>query len=176
MKLESHIRNIRKQLDTVEKPDTDSIWIGISQSLNSKVPQKRPNRWKYTLTIAASAIIIFLAGYFTRTVSDQQQLVFVNIDPELAKKEAKLVEQIKTYSKQLQQADYDLNTLPTNPNELDDIDKLIEIYTADLKKYGSNPQIVQSLIDLYHKKVMVVQRMLNEIEKMKSYENNENNI
>ncbi len=174
MKLESHIKKIRKQLD-VEKPDIDSIWVGISQSLNNQTKQKQSNRWKYALAIAASAVIIFAAGYFSRT-EPSQQLIFVNMDPNLAKQEAELVGQIQMYSKQLQKTDYDLNKLPTTPDELNNIDKLIEIYTADLKKYGSNPQIVQSLIDLYSKKVLVLQRMLNEIEKMKSYEKNKINI
>ncbi|MDR0660818.1 MAG: hypothetical protein LBG19_08490 [Prevotellaceae bacterium] len=174
MKLESHIKNIRQQLD-VEKPDTDSIWIGISQSLNEKPKQQHSNRWKYALAIATSVVVLFAAGYFTRT-APTQQLIFVNLDPTLARQEAELVGQIKTYSKRLQKSTVDLNTLPTTPDELEDIDRLIEIYSADLKKHGSNPQIVQSLIDLYSKKVLVLRRMLNEIEKMKAYENNKINI
>lgn len=168
MKLESHIRNIRKQLD-VEKPDIDSIWVGISYSLNSKAKQKRTNRWWYALGIAASAAILFTAGYLLRPTASQQ-LIFVNIDPSLAKQEAELVEQIQNYYRQLRKTNYDLSKLPTTPEDLNDIDRLIEIYTADLRKYGSNPQIVQSLIDLYTKKVLVLQRMLNEIEKMKFHE------
>lgn len=174
MKLEPHIKEIRKQLD-VEKPDVDSIWVGISQSLNNPVKQKQSNRWKYALAAAASAVILFAAGYFSRT-EPSQQLIFVNIDPNLAEQEAKLVKQIQMYSRLLQKTDYDLNKLPTTPDEIASIDRLIEMYTADLKEYGSNPQIVQSLIDLYSKKVLVLQRMLNEIEKMKSYEKNNINI
>lgn len=174
MKLESHIQNIRKKLD-VEKPDTDSIWAGIAQELNNNAKRKNTIRWRYALAIAASAVILLATGYFLRT-EPQQQFIFVNIDPTLAKQEAELMKQIQHYSKQLQKANYDLNTLPTTPENLEDIDNLIKMYTDDLQKYGSNPQIIQSLIDLYNKKVLVLQQMLNEIQKMKSYEKNKISI
>ena len=168
MKIESHIQSIRQKLD-VEKPDEDLLWIGISHSLDKKDRQKHSGYWKYALTTAASVLIAFFVGYQVMKQTGQQ-LVFIKIDPELAKYESEMVDQIKNYSLQIERTNYNLNELPTTPNNLRDIDQLIEMYSSDLKKYGPNPELIRSLVDLYEKKVLLLQRMLNEIEKAKNHE------
>ena len=168
MKIEEYIRNNRQKLD-VEKPDEDFLWAGISQSLNSKQKHRSLSIWKYASAVAASVAVTLIAVHFWNA-EPKQQLIFVNIDPSLAKQEVELKAQIQDYTQQIHQANYNLNDLPTNLNDLKYIDDLIEKYSKDLKQYGPNPQLIESLMDLYNKKVLMLQRMLNEIEKNKNYE------
>jgi hypothetical protein len=168
MKLESYIRNNRQKLD-VEKPDEDHIWARVSLSLNKKGRRKSIVYWKYVVTIAASVFITFFACYQMMKQPDQQ-LVFVHTDPNLAKYEAEMVNKIKHYALRIERANYNLSELPTTPDILQDIDLMIEMYSADLKESGPNQALIQSLIDLYEKKVSLLQRILTEIEKTKDYE------
>lgn len=165
MKFESYIHENRNKLD-VEKPDEDYLWTGISQSIN--VNKKR--YWVYWISsIAAASFVLIVTLAFLMNRSNKQQLIFVN-DPALAGQEAQLVNQINTYSNLIKKTSFNTDQLATNSKEIQYIDDLIGYYTKDLKQNGSNPKLVNSLMDLYQKKIMLLERMLNEIEKSKDHE------
>ena len=169
MKIEEYIRKNRTMLD-VEQPDEDMIWVGISHSLEKHAKQKRIYYWRYALLAAAMVVIAFAAG-FHATKKSEPQLIFVNLDPELAKREAQLVHLIGNYTQQIERENYNLETLPTTPSELKYTDKLIEAYSADLRQYGASPELIETLLDLYEKKIILLKNMLNEIKQEKEYEN-----
>ncbi|MFC2150946.1 hypothetical protein ACFLSE_00325 [Bacteroidota bacterium] len=174
MNIEEYIRKNRNQLD-VEKPDEDYLWTGISHSINRKGKQKR----FLTLKIAAAIILVVGLSFITYQVTslrNNQQLILAKIDPNLAKQEAQFQHQIKTYYQVLQKANYDEDLLATSFKDLEYIDTLISKYSADLDKYGPNPKLLNSLMDLYQKKIRMLNRMLNEIEKENKYENTKTNI
>jgi len=170
MKFEEYIRKIRPLLDA-DQPDEDLIWIGISQSLENHAKQRRIYYWRYALLAAAMVVIAFAAGYHATKKSDPR-LIFVNLDPALARQEAELVHLIGNYTQQIERENFDLETLATTPNDLKYTDKLIEAYSADLRQYGANPDLINTLLELYEQKILLLIRMLNEIEKVKEYENN----
>jgi hypothetical protein len=169
MKIEEYIRKIRPKLD-VEQPDEDLIWMGISHSLENHAKQKRIRHWKHILLAAAMIVIAFMAGYHV-TKKSEQHLILVNLDPKLAKQEAELVKLIHNYTRQIERENFDLETLATTPADLKHIDRLIEAYSDDLRQYGANPELIESLLELYELKIMLLKRMLNEIENEKEYEN-----
>lgn len=103
-------------------------------------------------------------------------MILRNIDPQLAKQEAEFQKQINTYYNTLIKTNFDKNQLVTSFSELQVIDDMIQQYSDDLKKIGPNPKILNSLMNLYQKKILVLDRMLNEIEKNKNYENNKTQI
>ncbi|OFX20963.1 MAG: hypothetical protein A2041_05560 [Bacteroidetes bacterium GWA2_31_9b] len=169
MKIEEYIRRNRDKLD-IEKPDEEYLWAGISQSF---IKQKKSKQF-YIVRIAAIALILITityAGYEFTTIRKNQQLILSKIDPVLAQQEEQFQEQINSYYKLLHQTNFDKNQLVTNYSELQNIDDMIQQYSEDLKKHGPNPKILHSLMDLYQKKILVLDRMLNEIEKNKNYEN-----
>ena len=171
MKIEEYIRKNRPMLDT-DQPDEDHIWVGISQSLEIHAKRRQNHYWKYALLAAAMIVIAFAAGYhFTK--KSEQHLIFVNIDPQLAKQEARLVHLIENYTRQIEQTNFNLELLPTTPSDLEDIDRLIEDYSAYLKQYGPNPELIETLLNLYETKIMLLKRMLNEINQEKENENNQ---
>ena len=168
MKLEEYIRKNRQLIDT-EKPDEDFIWTGISQNLDKKKRIVSLSLWK----LAVAAMVVFAVSY--SIVSNQfsqknSQLIFVKIDPELAKQEAQMVKQINLYYDELSNTKHDVEKMVTHYADLDQIDTLILRYAEDLKTKGPNPRILNNLMDLYHKKAKVLNRILNEIEKNERYE------
>ena len=175
MNLEEYIRKNRSQLDT-EQADEDYLWTGISHSLNTN--NRKHNRF-LAIKIAASVIVIFTLSIITYqliSIRNNQQLILANIDPNLAKQEAQFQNQIKTYYQVLQKTDYNEDLLTTSFRDLEYIDTLISKYSNDLNQNGPNTKLINSLMDLYQKKIRLLDRMLNEIEKDKNYENNKANI
>jgi len=171
MKIEEYIQKNRSMIDT-DQPDEDLIWVGISLSLENHAKQKRVNYWRYALLAAAMVVIAFAAGYHLKK-NNEPHLIFVNIDPTLAKQEAELVSLIGNYTLLIEKENFDLESLATTPADLKYTDKLIEAYSADLRQYGANPELINTLLELYEQKILLLKRMLNEIEKVKEYENNE---
>jgi hypothetical protein len=174
MNLESYIRENRDSLD-VEKPDEEYLWTGISQAIKG---HKKLNHYVLYGSIAAASAILILSLTFVFYLNrgGKQQLIFVNSDPALANQEVQFVNQINRYSKLINSTSYDANQLATGKKEIQYIDDLIGYYTKDLKQNGSNPKLVNSVMDLYQKKIMLLERMLNEIEKSKDHEKRKINI
>ena len=174
MNFDKYMSKNRRHFD-VEKPDEDYLWTGISQSLNTQSKKKR----FLVLKIAASIILILglsLVTYQLTSIRNNQQLILAKIDPDLAKQEAQFQNQIKTYYQVLESSDYNKDLLTESFHDLEYIDTLITMYSDDLAKNGPNPKLLNSLMDLYQKKMKLLDRMLNEIEKDQKYENNKTNI
>ena len=174
MKLESYIRKNRNMLD-VEKPDEDYLWTGISQAMNGTKKRKNLVLWR---SIAAASVIVVVSITITYFLNNggKQQLIFVNIDPALANQEAQFKNQINSYTNQIKQTSFSNSQIATRNSEVLYIDELIEHYSSDLKQNGPNPKLINSLMDLYRKKLMLLERMLNEIEKSKENEKRKINI
>jgi len=174
MKLESFIRKNRAALD-VDKPDEDYLWAGISQSMNGNKKPKNLVLWR---SIAAASIILLVSVSVTfyHSHRNKQQLVLVNMDPKLANEEIQLKNQIDNYSKLIKQVSNKKGISATGEREIQYLDDLITHYSDDLKRNGPNPKLISSLMDLYQKKIMLLERMLNEIEKNKQYEKHQINI
>lgn len=174
MNLESYIRNNRAKLD-VDKPDEEYLWTGISQAMQGTHKRKHVVLWR-SVAAASVILVVSLAVTFYYSNRDKQQLIFVNMDPTLANQEVEFKNQINNYSKLIQQASYNKEALATSNNEIQYLDDLITHYSEDLKEKGPNPKLINSLMDLYRKKIMLLERMLNEIEKNKEYEKRQINI
>ncbi len=174
MNLEDYIKGNRANLD-IEKPDEDYLWKGISHSMQGKGTKNSLFLWR---SIAAASVILLvslLAAYFLID-ANKPKLIFVNIDPMLANQEVEFRNQIDNYSKLIKQASYNKEDLATSNNEIQYLDDLITHYSDDLKEKGPNPKLISSLMDLYRKKIMLLERMLNEIEKNQQYEKHQINI
>jgi len=174
MKLESYIKENRKALD-VEKPDEKYLWKGIIKAVGSL---KKPRRLIISRSVAAVAAITILAiiGAYFIGRNQHNNLILVNVDSKLAKQEVILLRQIDDYSEQIKKTGFNVDQLVSGNREVEYIDDLIHYYSEDLKQNGPNPRLINSLIDLYEKKILVLNRMLNEIEKYESHEKRKINL
>ena len=163
MKFEEYIRKNRPMMD-VDQPEEEMIWAGISRTLEKHARQKRTLYWRYALLAAAMIVIAFAAGYHA-TKKNEPQLIFVNVDPELARQESEFVHFASDYTLQMEQENFNLETLHITPTELKYTDRLIEAYSADLRQHGPNPELIKTLLDLYEMKIMLLKSLLKEIEK-----------
>lgn len=173
MKIEDYIKKKRKELD-VERVDEEILWSGISSSIKKKKHFDFTIIWKIaaSILVVIALTIIVKDQYFTQ---EKPALIFVNIDPELAKKEAQYVDIINAYYKDFRKVNLN-SELATDVSQIEEIDKLINEYSKDLEHYGPNPTILNTLMDLYEKKIRIFDRMLNEIKKQKSHEKKESSL
>jgi len=169
MKLESYIREHRNSLD-VEKPDEEYLWTGIRQAVGKA---KRHRLILIYSSVAAVALIMILSVSIAYFIGRNQQpgLIFANMDLILAEKEVQLRNQINDSSDQIKKAHFNPDQLMTGNRDLEYVDELIDIYSKDLKQNGPNSKLINSIMDLYQKKILILNRMLNEIEKNKNHEN-----
>lgn len=174
MNLEDYIKNNRAQLD-VEKPDEEYLWKGISHSMQGKSKRNSLLLWRSIAAASVVLLVSLLAAYFI-IENNKPQLIFVNFDPKLANEEVQFKNQIDNYSKLIQQASGKNGMAVTGEREIQYLDDLIAHYSEDLKQKGPNQKLISSLMDLYRKKIMLLERMLNEIEKNKEYEKHQINI
>ena len=170
MKIEEYIRKNRSMMD-IDQPDEDLIWIGVSQSLENHAKQRRAHHWRYALLAAAMVVIAFAAGYHVTKKSEHHHY-YVNIDPEFARQKTEFVNLIGHYTRQIEQVDIDLETLATTPADLEFTDRLIELYSADLRQFGASPELINTLLELYGQKIFLLNRMLNEIKLINEHESN----
>ncbi len=174
MKLESYIRNNRKALD-VEKPDEAYLWKAIRRALGSSKKRRQIVLFRVAASIAAIMILSGVAVYFI--IQDQQPgLIFVNMDPDLAKQEVLLHNQIDNYLDRIKKLSFNPDGLITSNRDLEYVDELISHYSEDLRQKGPNSKLINSLMDLYQKKILILNRMLNEIEKNENYEKRKANM
>ncbi len=174
MKLEPYIRNNRKALD-VEKPDEKYLWKGIRQAMGRSKKHRQIVFFRSAAAIVAIMILSVMVAYFIRR-DQQPELIFANIDPDLGKQEVQLLNQIDNYSKQIKKISFNPTWLVTSNRDLEYVDELINHYSEDLRQKGSNPKLIHSLMDLYQKKILILNRMLNEIEKNESHEKRKVNM
>ncbi|MCX6254425.1 MAG: hypothetical protein NTV31_08115 [Bacteroidia bacterium] len=174
MKLESYIRNNRNALD-VEKPDEEYLWKGIQQATGIGKKHRQIVFFRSAAAIAAIMILSVTLAYFIGQ-NQQPRLIFLNMDPDLAKQEVHLLNQINDYSDQIKKASFNSTQLVTGNRDIEYVDELINHYSEDLKQNGPNPKLINSLMDLYQKKILILNRMLNEIEKNKSHEKHKVNM
>ena len=174
MKLESYIKENRKALD-VEKPDEEHLWRSIKKKmgLSDKSPFLKVTR--SVAAIAAITVLSVITAYFIGR-NQRHDLIFINIDPELAKKEVLFLNQIDNYSDLIKNTRVNIDQLVSGTKEIEYIDDLIHYYSNDLKNNGPNPKLINSLMDLYEKKILILNRMLNEIEKNESHEKRKINM
>ncbi len=174
MKLESYIKENRKALD-VEKPDENRLWRRIKKATGLSEKSRLRRVSGSVAAIAAIAVLSVITVYFIGR-NQRHDPIFMNVDPELAKKEVFFLNQIENYSDLIKNTRANVNQLVSGENEIEYIDDLINHYSEDLKNNGPNPKLINSLMDLYEKKILILNRMLNEIEKNESHEKRKINM
>ena len=170
-KLETYLEENRQRMD-VDQHEEAMIW----QHVQEKLSKKSTSRKMLFRKIAAAVFVLLSITYIIYNESKPPNVVIVglsDISPELARQETE-------YKKMLIQKTNEIKISPSQKeqlqflyNELHELDTIYNSYLDDLNQSGANEQIIRSLLDYYEKKIRVLDRILNETQKMKDHENNE---
>lgn len=169
--LEKYLKENRLKLDA-DNPDDESIWAGIQGGMDKK---------KYTLPqwfwkVAAIFIFLVSATYFILNETQNKQVVVLtlaDVSQELGSQENELKKMVDLKWEEvkplLEDGSSDLQFLL---DEMKSLDEIYETYQNDLAKIGPNEDIVNAMLDYYQKKIKILNRLLHEIQKQDSHENN----
>lgn len=168
---EEKIRSQRQLLD-IDEPDDSLIWEGISRDLAKSKTLRSNYFWK------AAAILIFVtaSSYFVyrEFLSPRQNIYNItlsdiapNYSVQISRFKAEIDERWTEFER----------VKPANTAQLGDffseLEQLDEMYRQcqeDYQKVGSNERLIRAMLDNYEKRVRILDRMLNEIQKQKDYE------
>lgn len=164
MTLHDLIANDRAKMD-IARPDKVLLWEGIRH----KVERRRHRR---SVLIAATAVAAVLSVVF---VSSLLWLRPAGYAPGFGS-DGSFVSQREGFVRQVLQLELKLGQrgVPRagwpDVKELQYTDDLITLYTNNLNQLGPNAELINTLLDLHAKKVLILERMLNEIQNSSYYE------
>jgi len=168
--IEEYIKNNRDQLD-IDQPDDDRIWAEIRH----KSAGKRRSMYRI-LKIAVSLLILFGSIYlfYSKVLSikkPSEVFSLGTISNELAEKESFYLAVITKKMEEINQHEIDQDQFRSFYKELEYLDILDKEYLEDMKELGPNEKIIKAILNNYEKRVHLLEKLLNEIEKKQSHEN-----
>ncbi len=168
---EEKIRSQRPLMD-IDEPDDSLIWEGISRDLNKRKTLRSNFLWK----AAAMLIFVTASSYFVyrEFLSPRQNIYNItlsDIAPDYAVQvsqfQAQINERWNAFEKVKPQ---NTGQLKFFFNELDQLDQMYRQYQEDYQQVGNNERLIRAMLDNYEKRVRILDRMLNEIQKQKDNE------
>jgi hypothetical protein len=178
MKIEDEIRKQRHQLDQEEAP-IDAMWANIDGRIN----KKKSMPWKGMLA-AASVILLIALGYWMGSESaisplaDNQvkSLNISDVDQEVAIEEEGLKNEYDQKLATLASYEFNPETVVVFQEELDELDRLDLEMRQMLGKVQNQEKLLRTLLEHYHKRMKIVDRMIQKIEREKRKETRQNEV
>lgn len=167
-KFEDFIRANRQAMDC-ESPNSMKMWDVIQKDQKVKRFKFRVNVWKVVAGLALLVTVSF--GVLNAPKMSHSKFVLYQIDNQLGNQE-------KEYAKQV--ADKEIIIKESNTrdseiifcleNELTEIDKVYDQVAQKNGMSGNTEVFVATIFDTYEKRLLILDRIINEIEKQKRNE------
>ena len=180
--LEKYLKHNRPKLD-IESPDDAIIWKGISDRLTGRGYRLKQNRRRISvkriLNIAALILLVFSLGYITKDIIGiklQKGIRSLSgLNEELGRREHE-------YRKLLDYKYDELRSLSQSENpiimelfqEIERLDIIYDQSIKDLNELGNNEKIINTIFDIYEKKIYLLELIILETNKINSHEEREN--
>lgn len=183
-KLEKYLKENRPVFD-VEYPDDNAIWERIKES---GMPQEKKDsrHTRRIITnfrrIAASAIIILALSYVAIDlavgISFNNKNNLAQINEEYGNIEEDYLQTVRYKQKEINKTDIpDSEIIKTILDELKQLDELYRESSKDLAKIDDNQRVVNTIFNIYERKIELLERIIVETNKYDNYEkNNESEI
>ena len=178
--LERYILQNRDQLENIEAPSgPEAVWTKVAARVN---PGQRPftarrverRRW---FQLAAAASIGLLIGLGMWQVLPQNWTQETRAEPSIANFFPDLADREAEYRKLIARKEVEIGIDQLDPREYSDIfmelellDTFREEYLRDMAKVPSDDDLVETLLRFYERKVRILERLNNEIEKKNHHE------
>jgi anti-sigma-K factor RskA len=161
-----------------EEARVDRMWAKVETRLDQKQTRSNPWRW---LAVAASVIVIFGLGYFVSQMNQNSPgetvtYSIADLDPESAAEETRLQAQVEQKMGLLTSynlTDENMQSLQVELAELDTVDAEMRQL---LGKVQNQEKLLRTLLDHYNKKIRIIERMIQRLEKQKRNENRKNRV
>ena len=158
---------------SVSLPPSEKSWVAIE----NKIRKRRIWKIVARLSIAASVLLLIGLGYLFSQGDNKSRDYCDATTLELNETTMYYSGLIDVKYKQLSQIEnIDKEYFQLFFTELEQLDDKHKIYLEDIGKYGLQVDIVRALVENQRQKLVVLNRLLNEIEKVRSYENMDHNI
>jgi hypothetical protein len=178
-KFEKYLKEKRHILD-VEYPDDEAIWKRIEENRPEQKSRKvgKSIRINSNLRrIAASVIIVIALSYIAIDLSIG---ISFNNNSSLALINSQYGEIEKNYLQEVKYRKEEINkvSVPDNDiirsitDELKQLDKLFSETQKDLIELGDNERAVNTIFNMYERKIELLERIIVETDKYDNYEKN----
>jgi len=176
---EDEIRKQRGNLDREEAP-IDQMWANVeSKVVAPKVRKGLP--WKQIAVAASIVSVAFVAYQFGAYMGPVPEITEVDksleirdIDPEMAMMEAVLKSEYETKLATLADYEYNPEQVAIFQQELDELDLLDQEMRQMLGKVQNQEKLLRTLLDHYRKRMKIIDRMIQKIEREKRKDNRRN--
>ena len=155
----------------VEEPDDMFIWEGIKAGISQKHKKRVKLYWR-----AAAILLILISGsVMLSKLGDSQNsqgdLSLADISSDLAADQEMFQVLINAKYNEIKTYNVKLKDYPDFVDELERLEELNREFLADLQTEPANQRLIEALLNYYHQKIRILEKLLMEIEKNKSYEN-----
>lgn len=170
---EKQIQDQRTSLDSQE-PRTELMWSKVEEGLSR---DKKPRRIYWIVAAAASVIIavLFLFPGESEVIVAEKPGIEA-FDEEAAKEESLLQNELDQKLSVL--AGYEVSgaDLQDFQSELDQLDLMDQEMREMLGKTQNQEKLLRTLLEHYKKKIRIIERMIQKLEKQKRNENRKQDI
>ncbi len=192
--LKKHIKQHRAELDEVETPNMDKIWVGIQVELGSekissevdlaikkgalKVVTTKPNR-RFTLwAMATAATLALLIGvgighFVTPKTETIPEFNLANYAPAAAEKANAYQQLVTAKMEAINFQNIDTLAFTEVLQELKSLDGEYAHWTKEVPQYVREQELVEFLERHYEQKIRILEILSKEIEKKVHYEERE---
>jgi len=164
--LEKFILQNRESFD--DQTPSLKVWAGIERAISGA--RRRRLAWVRTLAVAASVLVLLLAGgfmgaYINSNYAQPQASALETVDPEFGEMERYYQREIQSKLQQL--ASYDqAQSVRQDVAQLDEAMSELKQELRDAPE-GREEEIVQNLIQNYRAKLLILERVLERIQNTK---------
>ena len=147
----------------------EAVWKGIEQKMQYR---RRKIRHFYYTAAAVILVLVTVSISFSGLLTNETRAnrYFSQMHKELSETEYYYTLLIDEKEQQIDAQQYDKEFFQPFFEQLENIDILYIRYKQDIDQYGYQEQLIRAMIELQQQKIDVLNRLLLEINKIKSHE------
>lgn len=163
---DKYFENHRENLDTQE-PKHDVLWNGIESSLNNKKTKRSLILWRVAAILLAFVAVGQLTYILIQPKPDSVEVYAVEEENEgpFEKLEASYQFELSTLQKKVEAKKIDRTQYAVLLDELEYVDQIENEFKQDLPLTNDREKLAAILIDTYEKKIMLLERLLLQIDR-----------
>ena len=179
--LEKYLNDKRSQLD-VESPDDAVIWEGIRNDLRNTIVRRRGSQgrimFKRIRNVAAIALLLLSLGYVANDLSRDwrfgRRVNLTAIDNELGLREQEYKTLVDYKQKEIRAIQVPESSIIKELfEEIKNLDRIYSQAIKDLGELGNNEQVINTIFDIYEKKIRLLELVILETNKIRNNETND---